>query len=50
LEEKDASDSSEGVTGVEALKRKRRQKEADEFFEQMTKDDPLLKKMQERKR
>ena len=43
--EKGDGDSSEGVTGVEALKRKRQNKEIDDFFDEMTKEDPLMKKM-----
>ena len=42
--EKDA-DSSEGITGVEAIKREKRKREVDDFFDEMTKEDPLLKQM-----
>ena len=41
----DKSDSSDNATGVEALKRRKRQREADDFFDEMNKEDPLMKQM-----
>ena len=37
--------SDENVTGIEAIKRERRKREVDDFFDEMTKEDPLMKKM-----
>lgn len=36
-------ESSEGATGIELIKRQKRQKEADDFFAEMSKEDPLMK-------
>ena len=42
--------SDDNITGIEAIKREKRKREVDDFFDEMTKEDPLMKKMQERRK